>query len=170
MQWAQKPIVRRYVVSNSTTKPPNISSLGHRIVENWPRTFCKKKGSNFSLWMLKIEVTLWEDISNMRWDQKLLMWRFLLCNSTIDWKNNRYSRARILENRCFTDGGIIRSRISPLFSVASFLKISITCSEPRSRQYGIALYPTVTTKPPNISSLGHRIVENWPRTFCKKIV
>ncbi len=46
MQWAQKPIVRRYVVSSSTTKPPNSSALGHRIVENWPRSFCKKIAKN----------------------------------------------------------------------------------------------------------------------------
>ncbi len=48
-------------------------------------------------------------------------------------KNYSSPRLRILENRNFTDGGIIISRISPLFSAASFLKISITCSESRSR-------------------------------------
>ncbi len=42
MQYAQELIVRRCVVSSSTTKPPNISSLGHRIVENWLGTFCQK--------------------------------------------------------------------------------------------------------------------------------
>ncbi len=97
--------------------------------------------------LLKMELTLWEDISNMRWAQKLLMWRLLLCNSTTNWKNNSSLRLRILENRCFTDGGTIISRISPLFSAASFLKISITCSEPSSRQYGVALYPTVLPNP-----------------------
>ncbi len=62
-------------------------------------------------------------------------------------KRNSFPHLRILENRCFTDGGIIISRISPLFSAASFLKISKTCSEPRSRQYGVALYPTVLPNP-----------------------
>ncbi len=36
---------------------------------------------------------------------------------------------------------------SLIFSAASFLKIYITCSEPRSRQYGGALYPTVLPNP-----------------------
>ncbi len=93
-----------------------------------------------------MELTLWEDISNMRWAQ-LLIWCLLLCTSTTNWKNNSSPRPRILENRCFTDGGIIISRISPLFSAASFLNISITCSEPRSRQYGVALHPTVLPNP-----------------------
>ncbi len=96
------------------------------------------------------------------------MWRLLLCNSTTNWKNNSSSRPRILENRCFTDGGIIISRISALFSAASLLKISLTCSEPRSRQYGVALYPPVLPNPV-ISAL---LVTVSPRTdhelFAKK--
>ncbi len=48
-------------------------------------------------------------------------------------EKNSSPHLRILENRRFTDGVIIISRISPLFSAPSFLKISITWSEPRSR-------------------------------------
>ncbi len=99
-------------------------------------------------WRKKLDFFLFEeDISNIRWAQKLLMRRLLLCNSTTNWKNNSSPRPRILENLCFKDGGIIISTISPLISAASFLKISITCREPRSRQYGVALYPTVLPNP-----------------------
>ncbi len=48
--------------------------------------------------MLKIELTLWEDISNMRWAQKLLLWRLLLCNSTTNWKNNNSLGPRMMQN------------------------------------------------------------------------
>ncbi len=48
--------------------------------------------------MLKIEVTLWHDISNMRWAQNLLMWRLLLCDSTTNWKNNSSLGPRMMEN------------------------------------------------------------------------
>ncbi len=68
------------------------------MVENWPRTFCKKKGQILASEGLKIEVTLWDDISNMRWAQKLLMWRLLLCTSTTNWKNNSSLGLRMMEN------------------------------------------------------------------------
>ncbi len=128
---------------SSTSKPPNTNFQSPRRRELtwnfWGGQFIQISAPE----LLKMELTLWEDISNMLWVQKLLMRRLLLCNSTTNWKTNSSPRPRILENRCCTDGGIIISKISPLFSAASFLKISLTCSEPRIRQYGVALYPTV---------------------------
>ncbi len=147
MQAAQKLIVWRDIVPAQHYQKPKIPALSHCIVGNRLGTFGGQLIQNSASELLKMELTLWEDISNIRWAQKLLMWRLLLCNSNTNWKNNSSSRPSILENRYFTDGGTIISRISPLFSAASFLKISITCSEPRSRQYGVALYPTVLPNP-----------------------
>ncbi len=48
--------------------------------------------------MLDIELTLWEDISNMLWVQMLLLWRLLLCKSTTNWKNNSSLGFRMMEN------------------------------------------------------------------------
>ncbi len=48
--------------------------------------------------MLDMEVTLWEDISNMRWAQRLLLWSLLLCNSTTNWKNNNALGPHMMEN------------------------------------------------------------------------
>ncbi len=139
---AGSPVANSVAWHYTRTALPN-PALSHRVVGNWLGSFGGQLIQISASVLLKMELTLWEDISNIRGAQKLLMWRLLRCNSTTKWKNNSSSRPRILENRCFTDGGIIISRISPLFSSASFLKISITCSEPRSRQYGVALYPTV---------------------------
>ncbi len=48
--------------------------------------------------MLKIERTLWEDISNMRWAQKLSQSRLLSCNSTTNWENNSSPGPHTMEN------------------------------------------------------------------------
>ncbi len=48
--------------------------------------------------MLDMEVTLWEDISNMRWAQKLLLWRLRLCSSTTNWKYNSSLGPRMMAN------------------------------------------------------------------------
>ncbi len=55
MHWAQKLIVRRYVVSRSTTK----SQISYQLSRSPYRgelttNFLQKNGPNFSLWMLKI--------------------------------------------------------------------------------------------------------------------
>ncbi len=83
---------------------PQIPALSHRVVGNWLGTFGGQLIQISASELLKMELTLWEDISNMRWAQKLLIWRLLLCSSTINWKNNSSPRLRILENRCFTQG------------------------------------------------------------------
>ncbi len=91
---------------------PQMPALSHRVVGNWLGTFGGQLIQISASELLKMGLTLWEDISNMRWAQKLLMWRLLLCNSTTNWKNNSSPRLRILENRSFTVGGIIISRMN----------------------------------------------------------
>ncbi len=98
---------------------PQIPALSHRVVGNWFGTFGGQLIQNSASELLKMELTLWQDISNMRWAQRLILWQLLLCQTVTNWKNNSSPYLLILENRCFTDGGIIISRISPLFSTAS---------------------------------------------------
>ncbi len=56
-----------------------------------------------------MELTLWEDISNMRWTKKLLRWRLLLRNSASNWKNNSSLGRRIMENGLCKYGEIWRN-------------------------------------------------------------
>ena len=65
---------------------PQIAALNHCIVGNWLGTFGGQFIQNSASELLKMELTLWEEISNMRWAQRLLLWRLLLCHSTTNRK------------------------------------------------------------------------------------
>ncbi len=62
-------------------------------------------------------------------------WRLLLCNSTTNWKNNSSLGLRMMENGFYRLGDHYKqdTHISPYFPRQVFLKISVTCNEPRSR-------------------------------------
>ncbi len=52
---------------------PQIPALSHRVVGNWLGTFGGQFIQISASELLKMELTLWEDISNMRWVQQLLL-------------------------------------------------------------------------------------------------
>ncbi len=110
MQWAQKPIERRYVMLYPTVLPnTQISALWVTVSSRTGLKLFAKNYPNFSSKMLDMEVILWEDISNMRWAQKLLLWRLLLCNSTTNWKNNSSLSLRMMQNGLCKYGEIWRN-------------------------------------------------------------
>ncbi len=80
--------------------------------------------------MPKIELTLGEDISNMQWVQKLLLWRSLLYSSTTNWKNNSSLVLRMMENgfyrlRCVLPLGADLAPKGEIGARKSTMKISV---------------------------------------------
>ncbi len=90
-------------------KARNSSFMWHCIMDDEHHKKCKKYEANFA-WdspkWTKMDLKLWEHISNMRRLQKLLLWPLLLSSSTTEVKNNSSLRSRMLENQLEQHGEI----------------------------------------------------------------
>ncbi len=115
-----------------------------------------------------MDLKLWDDISNMRWLQKLLLWCLLLSISTTEVKNNRSLGPHIMENQPRTFSPKMVQKLLCALSAARFLKMYETCSELRSWYYGVCLYAQVVPKARNNSFLWHCIMADGLHKKGKK--